>query len=173
MNIPKPKTYAKTWGSELWLVNLPSYCGKILTVEKDKYCSLHGHKMKDETFYVLTGSVKFEYCRGVWEYNEKCDINFFGDEYCHTLGEGTLVKDSEIESITLQTGDVFHVPPFLLHRFTGLDDNNQIIEISTQHFETDSYRVEPAITAEQAKEVDRVAKWLVSPSPYYSDFDNF
>jgi len=131
----KSEFHKKTWGSEEWLVNLPQYCGKILTVEKNKFCSLHGHKLKDETFYILSGSVKFEYVQGKWE-------------------NGTIVKDGEVQTITLNKGESFHVSCLLLHRFTGIYDINQIIEISTQHFEEDSYRVEPSITAEQAQRVD-------------------
>ena len=144
------KYHKKTWGSEEWLVNLPQYCGKILNVEKNKFCSLHGHKIKDETFYILTGSVKFEYVQGKWE-------------------NDTVVKDGEVQAITLNRGESFHVPPLLLHRFTGIYDINQIIEISTQHFEEDSYRVEPSITLEQADRVD----YFNEVNSRYNDFGEY
>ena len=44
--ISKPEIHKKSWGSEEWLSNNKLYCGKILIIEKDKFCSLHGHKLK-------------------------------------------------------------------------------------------------------------------------------
>ena len=49
----------KVWGSEHWVVN-DDYCGKILKLKRTFRCSLHLHKLKDETFLVLTGKVRFE-----------------------------------------------------------------------------------------------------------------
>ena len=34
------------------------YCGKILHLKKGYQCSIHYHKVKDETFYILSGKVK-------------------------------------------------------------------------------------------------------------------
>lgn len=34
--------------------------GKILTLKKGFRCSLHTHKIKDETFYILDGEVLME-----------------------------------------------------------------------------------------------------------------
>jgi len=38
-------------------------------------------------------------------------------------------------------GDILHIPPILIHQFYGLEDS-EILEVSTQHFEDDSYRLE-------------------------------
>ena len=54
------KTVEKVWGRELWITNSSLYCGKILLLDKDAWCSLHYHKKKDETFYILSGKVGFE-----------------------------------------------------------------------------------------------------------------
>jgi len=102
------KIVRKSWGSEEWLVNNELYCGKILNLKKGYRCSLHYHKNKDETFYILKGIVLMEY----------------GDN-----------------SKALNIGDSIHLPPNTLHRFTGIKDS-QIIEISTHHEDSDSYRVE-------------------------------
>lgn len=51
--------YEKSWGREEWLANNNLYCGKILCVNKGTTCSVHFHKIKDETFYVLSGDVAF------------------------------------------------------------------------------------------------------------------
>jgi len=98
----------KVWGSELWIVNSEKYCGKILTLKKGFRCSLHTHKIKDETFYILDGKVLME------------------------IGS---------QARTMKEGEVVHMLPNVYHRFTGLEDS-RIIEISTQHFESDSYRKE-------------------------------
>ncbi len=50
----------KVWGSEDWLVNTEKYCSKFLNLEKGYRCSMHYHKNKDETFYILKGKVLME-----------------------------------------------------------------------------------------------------------------
>lgn len=54
------KYVKKDWGHELWLVNTPLYCGKKMFLTQGRQCSLHYHKLKDETFHVLEGAIKFE-----------------------------------------------------------------------------------------------------------------
>ena|SRR3990167_5726487 len=49
------KRVEKTWGYELWIANSPLYCGKLLHFRAGTKCSLHYHKLKDETFYVSAG----------------------------------------------------------------------------------------------------------------------
>lgn len=49
-------TRVKTWGREEWLVNRELYCAKRLYVTAGFQCSLHRHRIKDETFVVETGS---------------------------------------------------------------------------------------------------------------------
>ena len=51
-----PVEVEKTWGSELWLVNRPEYCGKLLFIDKKAECSYHCHKIKTETFKCLEGA---------------------------------------------------------------------------------------------------------------------
>lgn len=109
----KPQEHKKGWGKELWIANDEKYCGKILVLQKGKKCSIHYHKIKDETFYILEGKVKME---------------LYPNGY-----------PSEPEIIEMNQGDVLHLPIGLAHRFFGLEDS-QIMEISTQHFEEDSYR---------------------------------
>ena len=41
-------------------VNEPEYCSKYLTLEPGQECPLHFHKIKKETFFVLTGTVELE-----------------------------------------------------------------------------------------------------------------
>ncbi|MBI2139400.1 cupin domain-containing protein [Candidatus Woesearchaeota archaeon] len=53
------KEVPKVWGKETWLVNR-DYCGKILMLNKGFQCSMHYHRKKDETFYILRGKVLME-----------------------------------------------------------------------------------------------------------------
>lgn len=118
--IVKTKFVPKNWGYEQWLVNNDLYCGKILFVKRDKFCSWHYHKVKDETFHLLEGSVEVKYGR------------LYHDEY--------LVDLRMSSSIILKPGDSLHIPVGMPHRFYGLEDS-KIIEISTHHEDSDSYRL--------------------------------
>lgn len=46
----------KLWGREEWLVN-DLYCVKRMTLREGYQSSLHYHNTKDETFYVVNGTV--------------------------------------------------------------------------------------------------------------------
>lgn len=52
--------HEKVWGSEEWIVNNDKYCGKILNLNEGYRCSVHHHKKKHETFYILSGKVLME-----------------------------------------------------------------------------------------------------------------
>jgi quercetin dioxygenase-like cupin family protein len=51
--------YPKVWGEERWIVNR-EYCGKVLVLNRGFRCSIHHHKIKDETFYINKGKVLLE-----------------------------------------------------------------------------------------------------------------
>ena len=104
----------KGWGFEKWLVNTDQYCGKVLYFVKDRKCSWHFHKKKDEVFFVQSGRIII-----------------------------TFSNEDSIERATnliLGKGSTFHVYPGLRHQITALEDS-EIIEFSTRHEESDSYRV--------------------------------
>jgi len=105
----------KGWGWEKWIVNCEEYCGKLLFFEKDKQCSWHFHKLKDEVFYVQSGRILVRY------------------------SDGDKLEDAE--EIVLEAGDNFHVYRGLRHRMIALQDT-ELFEFSTQHFDSDSYRIE-------------------------------
>jgi len=102
----------KVWGSEDWLINTDKYCGKILNIDKGYRSSIHHHKIKDETFYLLEGKVLME----------------FWDE---TFGRACIN--------VMEPGNTQRLKPYEKHRFTGLE-NSKMLEISTHHKEEDSYR---------------------------------
>ncbi|MCK5016835.1 MAG: cupin domain-containing protein [Candidatus Peribacteraceae bacterium] len=98
--------YPKMWGKEIWIANNEKYCSKILYLKQGFRCSYHYHKIKDETFYILKGTI-------------------------HMIVDG--------EELMLYPGESIHIEPGVKHSFTGVFDS-EILEVSTQHFEDDSYR---------------------------------
>ena len=54
------KIVDKVWGCEHWITNTPEYCTKKLVLKKGWQCSLHHHKIKDETFVIASGQVLME-----------------------------------------------------------------------------------------------------------------
>ncbi len=50
---------SKEWGEEQWIVNR-DYCGKKLLLRRNRRCSLHSHRQKDEVFYIAAGKVLME-----------------------------------------------------------------------------------------------------------------
>jgi quercetin dioxygenase-like cupin family protein len=58
--------------------------------------------------------------------------------YVHS---GRILMEHNERVEILSTGSTVTINRNDLHRFTGLDDLNEIFEFSTQHFEDDSYRM--------------------------------
>ena len=124
MNVArKPQKINKDWGHELWLANneKEDYCGKILYIKPGMSTSLHFHKNKHETFYVLEGELDVE-----------------------TICTATTVKTNHF----LQEGDTFELDRLVPHKLTcplaGVKTPNKgvkFIEISTHHEDCDSYRI--------------------------------
>ena len=109
------KFVPKGWGFEKWIVNNDEYCGKLLYFVKGKRCSWHYHVLKDEVFYIQSGRILVKY-----------------SEY----------DDLELaEERILGPGDNFHVFRGLRHQMIALEDT-ELFEFSTQHFDTDSYRIQ-------------------------------
>ena len=108
------KFVPKGWGFEKWIVNCEEYCGQLLYFVKDKRCSWHYHELKDEVFYVQSGKL-------VVRYSEDDDLN-------------------NADHIILNPGDNFHVHRRLRHQMQALEDT-ELFEFSTQHFDSDSYRL--------------------------------
>lgn len=108
------EVHPKGWGHELWIVNNEKYCGKLLFFKKDKRCSWHFHKIKDETFYLQSGKLQVHYGNDI-------DLN-----------------KSSIK--IMNPGDSMHIYPGLCHQMIALEDS-ELFEFSTQHFEDDSYRI--------------------------------
>ena len=103
----------KAWGEEIILHN-QEYCGKLLRFKKDGKFSMHFHSEKSETWYVNKGTFRLTY------------IN-------------TQTAD-KIER-TLEEGDIVYVGKNSPHQLHALTEG-EIFEVSTEHKDYDSYRVE-------------------------------
>ena len=108
------KHVPKGWGYERWIVNSDKYCGKLLFFLKNKKCSWHYHKVKDEVFYIQSGRIELSY-----GWNDKRD---------------------ESDTVILECGDKFHIPVGMRHQMYALEDT-ELFEFSTEHFDSDSVRV--------------------------------
>ena len=110
----KGEIHKKAWGHELWIINNEKYCGKLLVFKKDKSFSMHYHLLKDEAWYISKG--KFQYT------------------YIDT-------ETAEHHQVIVETGDCIHLIPGQPHQMRAIEEESTIFEVSTQHFDSDSYRV--------------------------------
>tara|TARA_R100000231_G_scaffold22927_1_gene21726 strand:- start:2955 stop:3329 length:375 start_codon:yes stop_codon:yes gene_type:complete len=110
----KLEVHPKGWGDELWITNNEKYCGKILRFNEGASFSMHFHVKKEETWCVTKGELKLEYF--------------------------DLEKAERLEK-NLVEGDVVHLVQCVPHKLTAVKDST-VFEVSTQHFNEDSYRVE-------------------------------
>lgn len=60
IEIKRAEHHEKKWGFEAWFANSELYCGKVLTVDQKQRCSIHHHKIKHETFFVIDGEIFIE-----------------------------------------------------------------------------------------------------------------
>jgi mannose-6-phosphate isomerase-like protein (cupin superfamily) len=110
-----PKIVKKGWGEEVWIHNDEEYCGKLLKFyKKGNKFSLHYHIIKKESWYVSKGSFEYIYL--------------------------DLVKGEEVKTI-ICTGTCLTIERQEPHQLIALEDNSEIFEVSTQHFDEDSYRI--------------------------------
>jgi len=105
----------KGWGREIWIANSALYCGKILEIHKSKCCSLHYHRLKTESFYLRAGRLLVRVMRSP--------------------------KIEAVEEFEMSAGECMDVPPGLVHQMEALEDA-ELFEFSTQHFDSDSYRLQ-------------------------------
>lgn len=115
VNINTPKRVEKKWGYELWVHNDNEYCGKLLVFTKNRNrFSMHYHLIKKESWYVQEGRFQFNWID---------------------------VENGKMESTTLEKGQSVLIERGLPHQLIALEDNSTIFEVSTEHFDEDSYRV--------------------------------
>ena len=105
----------KGWGSEYIFATNDKYCGKFLHFNKGAKFSMHFHKEKDETWYVLNG--KFE-------------VRFID------------TNTAEVFSNFLKEDQTWHNKPLLPHQLICIEEGT-IIEVSTPDSVEDNYRLFP------------------------------
>lgn len=96
----------KPWGHEEIFAQTPSYVGKILFIRRGEALSLQYHEVKEETLRVLDG----------------------------TLDLVVGPNSDELETISLSSGDVFHLVPGTVHRMAATSDC-RLLEVSTNHLD--------------------------------------
>lgn len=103
----------KGWGHEIIFENNELYCGKLLNFKKGCKFSMHYHMIKDETWFVNEGNFIYR-----WIDTETAEVN---------------------EKILIH-GDTVRQYPGQPHQLEALTDG-VIFEVSTEHLDSDSYRV--------------------------------
>ena len=103
----------KGWGEEIIIENNEMYCGKLLKFKKGCKFSMHYHLIKDETWYVDKGEFIYRW---------------IDTETAETIEQ------------KLKPGDVVRQRVGQPHQLIALTDGT-VFEVSTQHFDEDSYRV--------------------------------
>jgi quercetin dioxygenase-like cupin family protein len=103
----------KGWGHEIIFENNEFYCGKVLVFKKGCSFSMHYHIIKDETWYVQSGEFIYRW-----------------------IDTETAKWHEKI----IKVGDTVRQFPGQPHQLEALTDG-EIFEVSTQHFDSDSYRI--------------------------------
>ena len=115
VDITTPKRVDKKWGYELWVHNDSEYCGKLLVFTKDRNrFSMHYHLIKKESWYVQKGRFQFNWID---------------------------VENGKLEGTTLEKGQSVLIERGLPHQLIALEYNSIVFEVSTEHFDEDSYRI--------------------------------
>lgn len=107
------ETHEKGWGREVWITNNQLYCGKILEFNEGAEFSMHYHIKKEETWAVIKGKLLLKY------YD---------------------LTNAEEKQMNLEVGDTVHLKPCIPHKLIAIEESS-VFEVSTQHFEEDSYRI--------------------------------
>lgn len=105
----------KGWGHELIWATTDKYCGKMLSFDEGAKFSMHFHREKDESWYILSGE--------------------FLVRWINTL-------NADIITTKLVEGDTWHNEPLLPHQVECIKAG-VIIEVSTPDSVEDNYRVQP------------------------------
>lgn len=105
----------KGWGHELiWATN-DKYCGKLMVFNKGAKFSMHFHRDKTESWYVLSGE--------------------FEVHWINTLNADIIVT-------ILREGDTWENNPCEPHQLVCIKEGT-VLEVSTPDSVEDNYRVQP------------------------------
>lgn len=106
MTTQLPRRVEKPWGYEIWWAVTEQYAGKILHVNAGHRLSLQYHVEKDESCYVLSGSL--------------------------LLIQGPSADD--LSETPISEGHAWRNPPGLVHTIEAIEDSD-VLEVSTPHLE--------------------------------------
>jgi mannose-6-phosphate isomerase len=96
----------KPWGHEIRFAVTDKYIGKILYIAKGKRLSRQYHEQKDETIFILEGSLILEI--------------------------GMPKEDGSVDGTILNYGDRYRIKPGTIHRFSAPDNKSvTLVEVST------------------------------------------
>src|SRR5574337_1868854 len=116
--LPSVKRVDKRLGFEELLFNTDRLCVKKLIIFPNASFSMHFHKDKQEVFYLIQGRIKIELID---------------------------THNADVVKYILHPGESILINSLTPHKVTSLitDDSSIIIEASTHHEDSDSYRVLP------------------------------
>jgi len=107
----------KGWGYEYIFATNDLYCGKLLHfTKKGSKFSMHFHSMKDESWYVSSGSFILRLLD---------------------------TSDATVKESILNKGDSIRILPLTVHQVEALEDDSELFEVSTADSAEDNYRVRP------------------------------
>ena len=92
----------KPWGHEIRWAITEKYLGKIIHIEPGQRLSRQYHQVKDESVYVLEGTLILE-----------------------------LHQEPQIEKLILKAGATWRIQPHVVHRFCAPSEGCTLIEVST------------------------------------------
>jgi len=101
--IVKQRTVNKPWGHEVVWSNCDKFVGKLLCIKNGHKLSIKYHEQKEETIFVLTGTLSLE------------------------VG----IPGQHFEKIDLKKGQSFHITPNTVHRFCAPYGDVELAEVST------------------------------------------
>lgn len=84
----------RTWGEEICIAQTDHYCAKILRMDAGTAGNLQAHRIKEETFFLYSGSAYVDYDKG----------------------------DGKLTRLVMSAGMSVHVPPGAPHRVTAITE---------------------------------------------------
>ena len=117
-NVTRFSGYVKKgWGYEYIFATNELYCGKILHFNnKGNKFSMHFHAGKDESWYVTNGSFILRLLD---------------------------TRNATVKETILNKGDSIRIYPLTIHQIEALEDDSEVVEVSTPDSDEDNYRVRP------------------------------
>lgn len=119
VNINLLERIKKPWGHEVVWANVKGkdgYLAKVIYIKSGHRLSFQYHQNKVETVLVKSGRLKVE---TIGRVVDKHNIE-------------SLLSKAKIEKI-LYPGDIFHVSRLMSHRFSALDEDVELIEVSSNY----------------------------------------